>query len=101
MLLQIAILSDQNIIYIRNEYMKAVHVSSHQHMQWIHTQWWKRRFDIQTRLALLAKLHQKYGTKKASSEALGQFVRFCVVWTSNAIIDFGVLNLALAAFPTR
>src|SRR5581483_12026785 len=33
--------------------------------------------------------------------ALGQFARFCVVGTSNAIIDFSVLNVALAVFPTR
>ncbi len=38
---------------------------------------------------------------KTSSAALGQFARFCVVGTSNAIIDFGVLNVVLAVFPTR
>lgn len=29
-----------------------------------------------------------------------QFLRFCVVGTSNAIIDFGVLNLLLWLYPT-
>ena len=38
---------------------------------------------------------------KISGGALLQFVRFCVVGTSNAVIDFGVLNAALAVFPTR
>lgn len=38
---------------------------------------------------------------KISGGALVQFVRFCVVGTSNAVIDFGVLNAVLAVFPTR
>jgi len=38
---------------------------------------------------------------KISGGALLQFARFCVVGTSNAVIDFGVLNAALAVFPTR
>jgi putative flippase GtrA len=31
---------------------------------------------------------------------LRQFLRFCVVGTSNAVIDFGVLNLLLRLYPT-
>lgn len=38
---------------------------------------------------------------KISIGVLLQFARFCLVGTSNAVIDFGVLNAALAAFPTR
>ena len=40
-------------------------------------------------------------SNRPGSGALGQFIRFCVVGTSNAIIDFGVLNVALALFPTQ
>jgi putative flippase GtrA len=29
-----------------------------------------------------------------------QFLRFCIVGTSNAVIDFGVLNLLLWLYPT-
>ena len=38
---------------------------------------------------------------KINSGTLGQFARFCVVGTSNAVIDFGVLNVMLTVFPSR
>jgi putative flippase GtrA len=81
--------------------MKAMRAVSQQDGPWVRTQWWRRTFDVRVRAELLARLSQEQSTGKTSSGAQGQFARFCVVGTSNAIIDFGVLNVALAAFPTR
>ncbi len=81
--------------------MKAMHAASHQEGPWVRTKWWRRAFNLQARDELLVRLFQKQSTSKPSGGALGQFARFCVVGTSNAVIDFGVLNAALAAFPTR
>jgi putative flippase GtrA len=49
----------------------------------------------------LARLFKEKSVDKTSDGALLQFARFCVVGMSNAVIDFGVLSAALAAFPTR
>jgi len=38
--------------------------------------------------------------KKIEKADIWQFLRFCVVGTSNAVIDFGVLNLLLWLYPT-
>jgi putative flippase GtrA len=38
--------------------------------------------------------------KKIKKADVWQFLRFCVVGTSNAVIDFGVLNLLLWLHPT-
>jgi putative flippase GtrA len=38
--------------------------------------------------------------RKINKTDIQQIVRFCVVGTSNAIIDFGVLNLLLWLYPT-
>ena len=38
--------------------------------------------------------------KKITKADIWQFLRFCVVGTSNAVIDFGVLNLLLWLYPT-
>jgi len=38
--------------------------------------------------------------KKINKTDIWQFLRFCVVGTSNAVIDFGVLNLLLWMYPT-
>ncbi len=81
--------------------MKAMRAVSHQDVQWVRTKWGRREVDGRARDAILARLSQKQSTSKPSGGALGQFARFCVVGTSNAVIDFGVLNAALAAFPTR
>ena len=81
--------------------MKAFRAVSHQDVPWGRTHWWRRAFDVRVRDELLARLCQEQSTGKTSSGALWQFARFCVVGTSNAIIDFGVLNVALAAFPTK
>ncbi len=81
--------------------MKAIRAASHQNMQWVRVQSWKREFNTNIREELPAWLSQKHSTDKISSGALGQFARFCMVGTSNAVIDFGVLNVALALFPTR
>jgi putative flippase GtrA len=81
--------------------MKAIREVSQQDVPWFRTQWWRRVFDIRASDELLARLSQEKSTGKASSGALGQFVRFCLVGTSNAVIDFGVLNAVLAAFPTK
>jgi putative flippase GtrA len=81
--------------------MKAMHAVSHQKGSWARTKWWRRAFDLRERDKLLARLFQEQSTGKPGNGALGQFARFCVVGTSNAIIDFGVLNAALIAFPTR
>ena len=62
---------------------------------------WRRALDLRARAFLLARLSQEQSTDKPGGGALGQFVCFCVVGVSNAVIDFGVLNAALAAFPTR
>jgi putative flippase GtrA len=38
--------------------------------------------------------------KKIKKADIWQFLRFCVVGTSNAVIDFGFLNLLLWLYPT-
>lgn len=38
--------------------------------------------------------------KKIKQADIWQFLRFCVVGTSNAVIDFGILNLLLWLYPT-
>jgi len=81
--------------------MKAMREVSHQDVPWGRTEWWRRPFDLRTRDEILARLNKEQSTGKTSGGALGQFTRFCVVGTSNTVIDFGVLNAALAAFPTR
>ena len=81
--------------------MKAMRAVSQQDMPWGRTQWGRRAFDVRVREEPLARLSQEQNTGNTSSGTLGQFARFCVVGTSNAVIDFGVLNMALAAFPTR
>lgn len=81
--------------------MKAMHATSHQEELWARPKWWRRAFDLRARDELLARLLKEQSTGKPSGGVLGQFARFCVVGTSNAIIDFGVLNAALVAFPTR
>jgi len=81
--------------------MKAIRAVSHQDASGVRTPWWRRAFDLRARDAILARLFQEKSTDKASGVALRQFARFCVVGTSNTVIDFGVLNAALAAFPTR
>jgi len=81
--------------------MKAMREISHQDVPWGPTKRWKRAFDVRTQAELLARLFKEQSTGKTIGGALGQFTRFCVVGTSNTVIDFGVLNAALAAFPTR
>ncbi len=39
--------------------------------------------------------------RKLTSSDIWQFLRFCIVGTSNAVIDFGVLNLLLWLYPTK
>lgn len=58
--------------------------ASHQDMQWG-----------------LGRLLKEISLGRIDSRVLWQFVRFCAVGTSNAVIDFGVLNAVLAVFPTR
>ena len=79
--------------------MNATRSVSYQDVLRKHAQRWRRQFDVRVRGELPAKLSQEQSTGKTSSGALGQFARFCVVGTSNAVIDFGVLNMALAACP--
>jgi putative flippase GtrA len=85
----------------RKQMMKAIREISHQDLRWIRIQRRKRMFDAGARDELLARLFKEKSAGRTSGEMLGQFARFCVVGTSNAIIDFGALNVALAAFPTR
>jgi putative flippase GtrA len=80
--------------------MKAFREVSHQNALWEHTQR-GRTFDAQAGNGVLTRLLKGMSTGKHDGGALGQFARFCVVGTSNTIIDFGVLNMALIAFPTR
>ncbi|MDQ2886243.1 MAG: GtrA family protein [Chloroflexota bacterium] len=81
--------------------MKEIREISHQDMREVRTKWGKRAFDARAGDEILTRFSTEKSTGQASSGALGQFARFCVVGTSNAVIDFGVLNAALAAFPTR
>jgi putative flippase GtrA len=81
--------------------MKALRAVSHQDAPGVGPQWWRHRFDVRVRAEILARLYKEQSTGQTSGSALGQFARFCVVGTSNAVIDFGVLNAALAVFPTR
>lgn len=81
--------------------MKVIHEISHQDLRWIRTQWRSRAFGAQARAELLAKFFQEKSAGRISGGMLGQLARFCVVGTSNAILDFGVLNAALVVFPTR
>jgi hypothetical protein len=79
--------------------MKAMRAVSQQDVLWVRTQWWRRAFDVRVRAELLARLSQEQSTGNTSSEALGQFARFCVVGTSNAIIDFGVQSAGAGGLP--
>ncbi len=81
--------------------MKAIRAVSHQEVPGVRTPWDRRAFDVRARDAILARVFHEKSVGKTRSGALGQFARFCVVGTSNAVIDFGVLNAALAVFPTR
>lgn len=81
--------------------MKAMRAVSHQDVSWVRPQWGRRESGLRARDEILARLSKGQSTGQTSGGALGQFARFCVVGTSNAVIDFGVLNAALAAFPTR
>jgi len=49
-------------------------------------------------------MHQQWergkGPMKVKKADIWQFLRFCIVGTSNAVIDFLVLNVLLWAFPT-
>src|SRR5579859_2149650 len=81
--------------------MKAMRAVSQQNVPWFRPQWWRRGFGVRAGDAILARLSQEKSTGKTTGGSLLQFARFCMVGTSNAVIDFGVLNAALAAFPTR
>ncbi len=81
--------------------MKAIREIGHRDLQREHTQWGRHKFDLRAREEILAWFSKEKSTGKTSGGTLGQLARFCVVGTSNAVIDFGVLNAALAAFPTR
>ena len=81
--------------------MKAMREVSHQDVPWGRPQWGRREVDVRARAEILARFSQEQSTGKPSGGALLQFARFCVVGTSNTVIDFGVLNAVLAAFPTR
>jgi putative flippase GtrA len=81
--------------------MKAIHEVSYQDGPWRHLQWGRRAFSARASDEILARLFKEQSPGKAGGGALLQFARFCMVGTSNAVIDFGVLNAALAAFPTR
>ena len=81
--------------------MKAFRAVSQQDVLWVRPQWWRSAFDERARDAILARLSKGQSTGKNSGGGLWQFARFCVVGMSNAVIDFGVLNAALAAFPTK
>ena len=81
--------------------MKAIREVSQQEVLWVRPQWWRRVFDIRARDERLSRLSKAQSVGKTNGGALGQFARFCLVGTSNAVIDFGVLNAALAAYPTK
>src|SRR5215469_9212015 len=81
--------------------MKAIREASHQDLQRVGIKWIEREFDVLATDRMLARLFKEKSVGKISGAGLLQFVRFCVVGTSNAVIDFGVLNAALAALPTR
>ena len=70
--------------------MKAFRAVSHQDVLWGRTQWWRTAFDVRVKEEPLVRLSQEQSTGNTSSGVLGQFARFCVVGTSNAVIDFGV-----------
>ena len=79
--------------------MKAIREVSQQDVPWLRTQWWRRAFDVRARDERLSRLSQEQSTGNTSSGALGQFARFCVVGTSNAIIDFGVQSAGAGGLP--
>ncbi|HLX39271.1 MAG TPA: GtrA family protein [Ktedonobacteraceae bacterium] len=81
--------------------MKAIREANAQEVSWVQITWGRHKSYLRTRDEVLSKLDKEKSTGKPIDEALGQFVRFCVVGTSNAVIDFGVLDMALALFPTR
>jgi putative flippase GtrA len=85
----------------RKKFMKAIREVSYQDVPWRRLQWGRRAFSARASDEILARLFKEQSPGKAGGGALLQFARFCMVGTSNAVIDFGVLNAALAAFPTR
>ena len=80
--------------------MKPIRETDHQDVWEIDLKYSKHDSDVLARDEILTRLFKEKSVGKTNG-ALGQFARFCVVGTSNAIIDFGVLNVALAVFPTR
>lgn len=81
--------------------MKAMHAVRQQDVREVRTKRGRCAFNARAGDKILTRFSTEKSTGQTSSGALGQFARFCVVGTSNAVIDFGVLNAALAAFPTR
>ena len=81
--------------------MSAIREASHQQRPWVRTQWSRRGFGLWTRGEIRTRFSHQKSTGQPGGGALSQFARFCVVGTSNAVIDVGVFNAVLATFPTR
>ncbi|HLX56723.1 MAG TPA: hypothetical protein VKR83_06840 [Ktedonobacteraceae bacterium] len=79
--------------------MKAMREVSHPFLPWERPQWWRREFGLRVRDELLARLFKEQSTSKAGGGVLGRFARFCLVGTSNAVIDFGGQSVGAGRLP--
>jgi hypothetical protein len=79
--------------------MRAIREVSHQQRQWVHTQWSGRGFGLWARDEIRTRFSHQKSMGQPGGGALSQFARFCVVGTSNAIIDVGVQSLGAGDLP--
>src|SRR5260370_1422410 len=73
------------------------------HQRDSHPAQWVATNQVPGRVATAGEHQHKQGRrglKKIQKADIWQFLRFCIVGTLNAVIDFGVLNLLLWLYPT-
>src|SRR2546422_1629323 len=76
---------------------QAEHTRRHQPTRWPRA---NHARDIANVASNYQQREQRKELKKIRKADIWQFLRFCVVGTSNAVIDFLILNLLLWVYPT-
>lgn len=69
----------------------------YRHAQFLH---YCKASNSSVRLVHISRREEDEEMSRIKKADIWQFLRFCVVGTSNAVIDFGVLNLLLWLYPT-